>query len=163
MPRTRPDTEPETFDEAAERVHRAFCDPEHELVSYWDAGMAEALRRNGYEIVKAIDYEQMRMDRSWPTPMHRTADALDQLTHAHYGDVLRWFADLADASLDARKQAIGSMQTPAGWRPVPRAGGCWSDSMHADRHDAGLIAPVLALLGMGVAALAFLLARRIVR
>ena len=43
--------EPGTFDEAAERIHRAFCYPEHELVGVWDAEMAAALRRNGYAIV----------------------------------------------------------------------------------------------------------------
>jgi hypothetical protein len=44
---------PQTYDDAVERVHRAFCDPAHELVGPWDEEMANALRRNGYLIVKA--------------------------------------------------------------------------------------------------------------
>lgn len=48
--------EPETYDEAAERVHKAFCDPDHEAVSDWDQSMADALRRNGYAIVRATPY-----------------------------------------------------------------------------------------------------------
>jgi hypothetical protein len=52
----------------------------------------------------APDYEAMRMERHWPTPNHmrRVADALDTLTTGRYGDVLRWFADLADESLARR-------------------------------------------------------------
>lgn len=45
--------EPQTYDEAVERVHRAFCDPKHELVGPWDQEMADALKRNGYAIVRA--------------------------------------------------------------------------------------------------------------
>ena len=40
------------YDEGVYLVHRAFCDPEHELVGEWDRSMAEALRRGGYSIVK---------------------------------------------------------------------------------------------------------------
>jgi hypothetical protein len=58
----RPDDEPQTYDEAAERVHRAFCDPDHELVSYWDQAMADALRRNGYAIVRAASQERPTID-----------------------------------------------------------------------------------------------------
>lgn len=45
-------TEPQTYDEAVQQVHRAFCDPDHELVGEWDREMAEALQRNGYAIVE---------------------------------------------------------------------------------------------------------------
>ena len=43
-------------------------------------------------------FETMRMERRWPTPdnMRHAADALDILTFAKYGAVLRWFADLCD-------------------------------------------------------------------
>jgi len=44
------------------------------------------------------DFDAMRVVRGWPTPNHmrRTADALDNLTFAKYGDILRWFADRCD-------------------------------------------------------------------
>ena len=44
------------------------------------------------------EYEELRTAQGWPTPDHlrRTADALDELTPARYGDVLRWFADKCD-------------------------------------------------------------------
>ena len=48
-------TEPRDFDEAVQMVHRAFCDPKHELVGEWDREMADALRRNGYEIRLATE------------------------------------------------------------------------------------------------------------
>jgi hypothetical protein len=41
------------FDAAVEDVHRAFCDPQHELVGEWDRDMAEAIRRNGYALVRS--------------------------------------------------------------------------------------------------------------
>jgi hypothetical protein len=46
--------------------------------------------------------EALRMQKSWPTPNHmrRVADALDLLTPAKYGDVLRHVADACDASLE---------------------------------------------------------------
>lgn len=40
------------YDEGVELVHRAFCDPEHEMVGEWDKSMADALRRRGYVIVR---------------------------------------------------------------------------------------------------------------
>lgn len=42
---------PRDYDEAVELVHRAFCDPKHELVGDWDREMADALRRNGYVLL----------------------------------------------------------------------------------------------------------------
>lgn len=69
------------------------------------------------------DYEQMRRDRGWPTPNHmrRAADALDIFTPARYGDVLRWFADLCDATLDARlrdsQPATEHRMGPPRWEP----------------------------------------------
>jgi len=52
-----------------------------------------ALRAEG-----AADFDAMRVAREWPTPNHmrKAADALDALTPARYGDVLRWFADRCD-------------------------------------------------------------------
>jgi hypothetical protein len=41
------------FDDAAEAVHRAFCEPDHEKVSRWDQDMADALRRRGLVITRA--------------------------------------------------------------------------------------------------------------
>lgn len=43
-------------------------------------------------------FETLREDRGWPTPNHMrtTADSLDGLTVARYGDILRWVADLCD-------------------------------------------------------------------
>ena len=40
---------------------------------------------------EALDYDQMRRDRGWPTPNHmrRIAGALDEITPAKYSDVLR--------------------------------------------------------------------------
>lgn len=43
------------WDEAVQRVHRAFCEPDHELVGEWDRSMAAALRRNGYAIVPNLE------------------------------------------------------------------------------------------------------------
>ena len=53
-------SEPQTYDEAAERVHRAFCDPDHELVGYWDQAMADALRTHGYAIA-TVDEVAVRL------------------------------------------------------------------------------------------------------
>jgi hypothetical protein len=50
------------FDDAVEDVHRAFCDPDHELVSDWDRQMAEALHRNGYRIIREAQWETMRLE-----------------------------------------------------------------------------------------------------
>jgi hypothetical protein len=49
-------------------------------------------------------YEDMRVQRGWPTPNHmrHAADALDQLVIPKYGDVLRWVADLCDSKEAAR-------------------------------------------------------------
>jgi len=43
--------------------------------------------------------EALRLSLGWPTPNHmrRAAQALDLLTSAQYGDVLRWVADMCDA------------------------------------------------------------------
>ena len=50
---------------------------------------------------EGLKYDELRKARGWPTPinMRRVADALDSLTPARHGDVLRWFADLCDAAL----------------------------------------------------------------
>lgn len=47
-----------------------------------------------------INFEQLRIDNKWPTPNHmrKTADALDILTFASYGKILRWMADECDKS-----------------------------------------------------------------
>lgn len=45
-----PLTASQEFDHAVEDVHRAFCEPDHELVGEWDRSMAEALRRRGLVI-----------------------------------------------------------------------------------------------------------------
>jgi len=52
------------------------------------------------------DWESRRMELGWPTPAHmrRTADALDVLTPARYGDVLRWVADACDGVVDGSTQ-----------------------------------------------------------
>ena len=52
-----------------------------------------------------LDWETMRVERGWPTPMHmrRIADAIDVFTPAKYGDVLRWMADACDAALEERR------------------------------------------------------------
>jgi hypothetical protein len=60
--------EPQTYDEAVERVHRAFCDPEHELVGPWDAEMAAALKRNGYAIVLAASLPAPALSPEPETP-----------------------------------------------------------------------------------------------
>jgi hypothetical protein len=49
------------FDEAAENVHRAFCEPDHEMVGPWDRDMADALRRNGYALIRSPD----SLDAAW--------------------------------------------------------------------------------------------------
>jgi hypothetical protein len=48
--------------------------------------------------VERLDLDALRIALEWPTPNHmrRTADALDSLTPAKYGDILRWFADRCD-------------------------------------------------------------------
>ena len=68
----------------------------------WEREQAATLDR------ERADYEQMRMDRGWPTPNHMrsAADALDTFTPARYGDVLRWFADLCDAALAEKLGAV---------------------------------------------------------
>lgn len=45
-----------------------------------------------------IDFDAMRVAKGWPTPNHvrQCADALDILTPARYGEILRWFADRCD-------------------------------------------------------------------
>jgi hypothetical protein len=45
--------------------------------------------------------ETLRRERQWPTPNHmrRAADAIDALTPARYGDILRWLADCCDETL----------------------------------------------------------------
>ena len=50
---------------------------------------------------EALDWEEYRRTRGWPTPNHmrRVAGALDTLTPAKYGEVLRWVADACDAAL----------------------------------------------------------------
>ena len=47
------------------------------------------------------DYEAMRQQKGWPTPiaMRRAADGLDKIAIAHYGDILRWVANLCDGLL----------------------------------------------------------------
>ena len=49
-------------------------------------------------MTERIDFDAMRVAREWPTPNHmrKAADALDLLTPAKYGEVLRWFADRCD-------------------------------------------------------------------
>lgn len=89
--------------DAADRL-RALLRPEPgqwDNTRLLDAALAAEYQRGRDE---AVDYEKMRMEREWPTPNHmRTiADALDKITPARYGDILRWFADLCDASLDAQ-------------------------------------------------------------
>lgn len=44
-------------------------------------------------------WEALRLERGWPTPnaMRHIADALDMITPARYGDILRKVADLCDA------------------------------------------------------------------
>lgn len=95
-----------------------------------DPGYPEAIDRECAWLIskfpepaESIDYEAMRFERHWPTPdyMRRAAAALDTLTGNACGDVLRWFADLADAALDARPKPD----------PVPsvtpfEADPCWS-------------------------------------
>lgn len=58
--RTREAGEPTSWDEAVQMVHRAFCDPEHELVGDWDSEMADALRRNGFALIRREDAETLR-------------------------------------------------------------------------------------------------------
>ena len=64
--------------------------------------------------------EELRHERGWPTPNHmRTAaDALDVLTPARYGDVLRWFADKCDEEPAARA-ALADNEQAAG-APIPQ-------------------------------------------
>lgn len=47
----------------------------------------------------ALDFEALRTERGWPTPisMRHAADALDMLVYPRYGDILRWIADACDA------------------------------------------------------------------
>lgn len=55
----------------------------------------------------AVDWEQVRLDKQWPTPrnLHRIADAVDVLClPMRAGDVLRHVGYLADASLPMRKE-----------------------------------------------------------
>ena len=49
---------------------------------------------DGWTLVPS-DWEEFRKANGWPTPNHmrRVADALDVLTPAKYGDILRWVAD----------------------------------------------------------------------
>lgn len=56
------------------------------------------------------DWEAFRKDHGWPTPNHMrsTADALDSLTHAKYGDILRWVADACDSALGAVPSHVGA-------------------------------------------------------
>lgn len=60
--------------------------------------LAEAMLAQPATPVGALDFDAMRIAREWPTPMHmhRVANALDAITPAKYGDVLRWFADRCD-------------------------------------------------------------------
>ena len=53
-----------------------------------------------------LDWEAMRIERGWPTPngMRRAAEALDHLTPAKYGDILRWIADACDARLSDSRE-----------------------------------------------------------
>ena len=87
-------------------IHSDWWEGEGRCGSYRPVDRTEAAT-TAREEPTGPDYEQMRKDRGWPTPNHMrsTADALDTLTAARYGDVLRWFADLADAALDARLAA----------------------------------------------------------
>ena len=61
--------------------------------------------------------DEMRQRLKWPTPNHmrRTADALDTMTPARYGDILRWFADLCDAtpstSAETPTRVVGGGET----------------------------------------------------
>ena len=79
--------------------------------------------------VEALDYEVLRMERGWPTPisMRQAADALDMLVIPRYGDVLRWVADACDARL---LDAAPSQPKGTGWT--------WKgDGTPGDRHGAG--------------------------
>jgi hypothetical protein len=61
-------------------------------------------------VAEPLDWEALRMERHWPTPlsMSRVADALDMLMHgAKYGDILRWVAEACDASLDVAALSSG--------------------------------------------------------
>lgn len=49
--------DPASYDEAAQRVHRAFCRPD-EAVGEWDARMAQAIRERGYALISYADLEQ---------------------------------------------------------------------------------------------------------
>lgn len=66
------------------------------------ADLASRSRRYGETL------EQMRIRLRWPTPNHmrRVADALDIMTPAKYGDVLRWVADMVDASLPSAARQV---------------------------------------------------------
>lgn len=57
----------ETFDEAVELVHRAFCYPD-ELVGEWDRSMADALTRGGYAIVRLPPDERQLRDAAAHNP-----------------------------------------------------------------------------------------------
>jgi hypothetical protein len=98
VPSTEPKSiEPETYDEAAERVHRAFCDPEHEMVGYWDQAMADALRRNGYAIVRSEA-------RAIPPALDQIAAALPPSAYREGTD---WTRDSLARYILARLSASG--------------------------------------------------------
>jgi len=69
-----------------------------------DAKLIEGIRlpANAVSVdAEPKDWEEHRKANGWPTPNHmrRTADALDVLTPAKYGDILRWVADACDIAL----------------------------------------------------------------
>ena len=55
FPHPEDHTQTGEWESAAEDVHRAFCDPDHELVSDWDREMSESLLRHGYSLVPTED------------------------------------------------------------------------------------------------------------
>ena len=69
--------------------------------SEWDGFSRDRYAQPDTRLREALDYEGMRNQLSWPTPnnMRQTADALDALTAARYGDVLRWVADACDSAI----------------------------------------------------------------
>lgn len=97
------------YDEAVERVHRAFCDPDHELIGEWDREMAEALRRNGYRIEREATEgaASPSLRAAWTGPDGETPTDIirryaEQVAWPHGGyDPVREWADRLDAALAA--------------------------------------------------------------
>lgn len=110
-----------------------------------DVFVADLTAEAAPDLRAALDYDAMRVAREWPTPNHmrQVADALDTLTPARYGDVLRWFADRCDEWVWAIgvPQAKERLEQARAALVAPAADGdeweWYGDSPIGQRHGAG--------------------------